>query len=65
MSKKTAITRNDVSRIVSTTAINNGGKIPPKSFATRADATVQRRQAATESQGRNPSINALWVVDPH
>lgn len=43
--KPTPMTREAARRIASTTAIKNGGKIPPKSFASIADATVQRAQA--------------------
>lgn len=34
------------SRIASATSKNNGGKIPARSFASRADATVQSETAA-------------------
>lgn len=42
--KFSPMTREAASRIASTTATKTGGKIPPKSFASRADATVQRAQ---------------------
>ncbi|CAM4377319.1 hypothetical protein COAQ111491_20450 [Comamonas aquatilis] len=42
--KFSPMTREAASRIASTTAKKTGGKIPPKSFASRADATVQRAQ---------------------
>lgn len=44
--KSTPMTREAASRIASATATKNGGKIPPKSFASRADATVQRALAS-------------------
>ncbi len=46
--KSTPMTREAASRIASTTAGRNGGKIPARSFATRADATVQHTQAMTQ-----------------
>lgn len=50
MSKKiTPMTHQAARRIVSSTAINNGGKIPPKSVASRVYANVQRKQAAAMS----------------
>lgn len=46
--KSTPMTREAASRIASATAGKNGGKIPARSFATRADATVQHTQAVTQ-----------------
>jgi len=45
--KSTPMTRKAASRIVRSIALNNDGKIPPKSFGTRVDRTVQRQDAAT------------------
>lgn len=45
--KFSPMTRNAASRIASATAAKNGGQIPAKGFATRADATVQRAQTMT------------------
>jgi hypothetical protein len=45
-SKSTSMTRVAASRIASATNKGNGGKIPAKSFASRADAGVQRVAAA-------------------
>ena len=40
--KSTPMTREAVTRVVINTAAKHGGQIPAKSFASRADATVQR-----------------------
>lgn len=40
--KYTPMTQTAASRIASATATQHGGKIPAKSFASRADASVQR-----------------------
>lgn len=48
--KATPMSRPAVSRIASATATSNGGKIPAKSFASRADTVVQRA-AAKPGQG--------------
>jgi hypothetical protein len=45
-SKSKPMTREDVSRIAAATSKVHGGKIPAGSFASVADATVQRREAA-------------------
>lgn len=45
VSKPVPIVREAVTRIVKHTAKLNEGKIPAKSFATRVDAAVQRREA--------------------
>jgi hypothetical protein len=45
-SKSTSMTRVAASRIASATSKGNGGKIPAKSFASRADASVQQDAAA-------------------
>lgn len=47
--KSTPMTREAASRIASATATKNDGKIPPKSFASRADTTVQRAQTSPVS----------------
>lgn len=47
--KYTPMTREAASRIASATATKNGGKISPKSFVSRADATVQRAQTSPVS----------------
>lgn len=44
--KSTPMTRDAASRIASETAKKNGGKIPTDSFASRADAIVQKRESA-------------------
>ena len=44
-SKPTPMTREAVTRIVKATAANHNGQIPAKSFASIADATVQRETA--------------------
>ena len=44
--KSEPMTREAVSRIARSIAVETGGKIPPKSFASRADAIVQQRQTA-------------------
>ena len=44
--KSTSMTPSAASRIASATSKGNGGKIPAKSFASRADASVQRVAAA-------------------
>lgn len=44
--KSAPMTRSAANRIASATAVKNGGNIPAKSFASRADATVQRTQAS-------------------
>jgi len=51
--KSTSMTPSAASRIASATSKGNGGKIPAKSFASRADASVQRVAAAgpTGAQG--------------
>ena len=43
--KPTRMTRKAVTRIVKATAANHTGQIPAKSFASIADATVQREAA--------------------
>jgi len=43
--KPTPMTREAVARIVKVAAAKHGGQIPPKSFAGRADAAVQREAA--------------------
>jgi hypothetical protein len=40
--KPTPMTREAVTRIVKATTAKHGGRIPAKSFASHADATVQR-----------------------
>lgn len=45
-SKSTPMTRTAANRIASVAAKNSGGHIPAKSFASRADAGVQRATAA-------------------
>lgn len=47
--KISPMTRDAASRIASVTAGKNDGKIPTDSFASRADATVQRTQVAPMS----------------
>lgn len=57
MSKKTStpMTRDAVRRIAASTAKKNGGQIPRGSFASTADASVQRREAAkTRPQPKKP-----------
>ena len=44
-SKPPPMTREAVTRVVKDTAAKHGGQIPAKSFASRADATVQREAA--------------------
>lgn len=44
-SKSSPITREAATRIVKAAAAKNGGQIPPKSFASHADATVQQQAA--------------------
>lgn len=51
-SKPTPMTREAVSRITKATTKNTGGKIPAKSFASVADATVQRREAKQQNKNR-------------
>ena len=46
--KSTPMTREAASRIASATSRNSGGAIPAGSFGSRADATVQRSQAAQQ-----------------
>lgn len=50
MSKGTSrpMTREAASRIASATSKNSGGAIPAGSFGSRADARVQRSQAAKQ-----------------
>ena len=53
-SKSNPMTRDAADRIASATAKKNDGKIPAKSFASHADATVQRKaakQAEAKAQG--------------
>lgn len=45
------MTREAVTRIARDTAKKNDGQMPPKSFAGRADAVVQRREAQQRKQG--------------
>lgn len=53
--KSTPMTRKAASRVQSATAVTSGGHIPAKSFASRADATVQQRQPApTPRKGSKP-----------
>lgn len=50
--KSTPMTREAASRIASSSAKQHGGQIPPRSFASRADAAAQRAAAtAGRSQG--------------
>lgn len=49
--KSKPMTREAVARIARDTAKKNDGQIPPKSFAGRADAVVQRREAEQRKQG--------------
>lgn len=44
--KSTPMTREAANRIAAAIAKQNGGQIPPKSFAGRADAAVQRAQTS-------------------
>ena len=46
MSKSTPMTRQAASRIASSASKQHGGQIPPNSFASRADAVVQRTASA-------------------
>lgn len=48
--KSKPMTREAVTRIARDTAKKNNGQIPPKSFAARVDAVVQRREAAERTQ---------------
>jgi hypothetical protein len=45
-SKSTPMTRQAASRIASVASRQNHGQIPPRSFASRADATAQRQAAS-------------------
>ena len=47
--KSSPMTRQAASRIASATSKANNGKIPAGSVASRADATVQRQQAASNA----------------
>lgn len=47
--RQTPMTREAANRIVKATVAQHGNKIPPRSVATRVDATVQRRE---ETQDR-------------
>ena len=49
-SKANPMTREAASRIASATSKNNDGRIPARSFATRADRVVQHRTAAAKTQ---------------
>lgn len=51
--KSTPMTPEAASRIASAIATKNSGKIPPKSFASRADATVQRAKTSPVSAKRS------------
>jgi hypothetical protein len=46
--KSSPMTRDAASRIASAASKQNGGMIPARSFASKADATVQRSQAAQQ-----------------
>ncbi|KAG0921809.1 hypothetical protein G6F32_014933 [Rhizopus arrhizus] len=59
--KSSPMTGEAASRISSATATKNGGNIPPKSFASRADATVPRAQASPVSAvTERPADQAAW-----
>lgn len=46
------MTRDAADRIASATAKKNDGKIPAKSFASHADATVQRETAKQQTKAK-------------
>lgn len=51
-SKSKPMTREAVSRIAAAASKGHGGKIPAGSFASVADATVQRREATPVPSGK-------------
>lgn len=51
-SKSNLMTRDAADRIASATAKKNDGKIPAKSFASHADATVQRETAKQQTKAK-------------
>ena len=50
--KPTPMTREAASRIIRKETIDNEGKIPPNSFSTRVDSTIQKREAAATRKRR-------------
>lgn len=51
--KPTPMTRDAASRIMRIETKVNQGRTPPKSFSTRADAGLQKREAATTRKPSN------------
>lgn len=50
--QSTPLTREAVTRIAKATAAKHGGQIPAKSFASYADATVQREAAKQQAKAK-------------
>lgn len=51
-SKPTPMTREAATRITKAAAAKHGGQIPAKSFASHADATVQRETAKQQAKAK-------------